>query len=77
MGGAILATMGLLASSAAMNVEFLFFSFSLLVGAGLGVTFIPSVVAVSDYFNLRLPLAMGLAVAGVGFGMLIYPPINK
>ena len=77
MGGAIIASAGFAVSSFAVSVEYLFVSFSLMVGFGLGITYIPAIVAVSDFFNYRRPFAIGVAVSGVGFGMLIYPPINK
>ncbi|XP_014668395.1 PREDICTED: monocarboxylate transporter 14-like [Priapulus caudatus] len=42
-------------------------------GTGLGIAFIPCIVAVSEYFDTKRALAMGLAVSGMGFGILIYP----
>lgn len=76
VAGSALATVGFLVSSMATSIEYLFFSFSICIGCGLGVTYIPSIVIIEEYFEKRRTIAFGMSVAGVGFGMLCYPPIN-
>ena len=77
MVGSLLGTLGFCLSSLATSIEYLFFTFSLLIGFGLGITFIPAVDIVNDYFDVKKNIAFGLSLSGVGFGMLVYPYINK
>ena len=44
------------------------------VGFGLGMEILPSVIAVSFYFEKRRSLATGIAVCGSGIGMFVYAP---
>ena len=77
MGGASIATLGFALSSFATGVEFLFVTFSLLIGLGLGITFIPAVESVNEYFDVKKNIAFGLSLSGLGCGMLVYPMLNK
>ena len=77
MCGASIATLGFGLSSLASGVEFLFFTFSLMIGSGFGISFIPVVEAINEYFDVKKNIAFGLSLSGVGCGMLVYPMINK
>ena len=68
---------GLFLSSAASSLPFLYVSFSVTVGLGLGVANMPAVDIVKQYFVQKPTLPLGLAVSGVGFGMLICPALNE
>ena len=46
-------------------------------GVGLGLAYIPSVVIVSEYFEQRRTIALGLAVSGVGLGGFVFPPVIR
>ena len=51
MSGAILATVGLLAASYVNNIPFLIIFYSILTGLGVGLMYIPSIVACVPYFT--------------------------
>ena len=77
VSGAAIATLGFGLSSLATCLELLFVTFSLMVGLGLGISFIPAVEAVNEYFDKKKSIAFGLSLSGVGLGMLLYPIVNK
>lgn len=47
--------------------------FVLFTGAGLGIVYIPSISAVSYYFDSKISMAAGIAASGVGVGNFLYP----
>ena len=77
MCGASIATLGFGLSSFATCVEHLFVTFSLMIGLGLGIIFVPAVEAINAYFDIKKNIAFGLSLSGVGCGMLVYPLLNK
>ena len=77
MVGALIGTLGFCLSFYAPTIEYLFFTFSLMIGSGLGITFVPAVEIINEYFDTRKTIAFGLSLSGVGCGMLVYPPFNK
>ena len=48
-----------------------------IAGVGLGLAYVPAIVSVSEYFERRRTIALGLAVSGVGFGCFVFPPIIR
>ena len=47
------------------------------VGLGLGMAYLPSIVAVSFYFEKRRSLATGIAVCGSGIGTFAFAPLTN
>ena len=47
------------------------------VGVGLGLLYLPNIVAVSYYFQHRRALATGMAVCGAGVGCFVFAPLCK
>jgi len=45
-----------------------------MAGIGFGLTYLPSVVMVSFYFDKRRALATGIAACGSGVGTFIFAP---
>ncbi|CAB4060404.1 SLC16A5 [Lepeophtheirus salmonis] len=76
IGGA-LACFGLSMSSLVPCIEFLYLTFSIITGLGLGFAFTPSVVIICDYFEEKRSIALGIASSGAGFGSFIFSYINK
>ena len=74
VGVAVLA-LGLAGASFATSLEALYITYSLAIGVGVGLTYVPSVGAVQPWFNQRRAFATGIAVAGIGAGNLIVPPL--
>ena len=48
---------------------------AIFLGLGFCCIYVPSVVIVGHYFQIRRQLAMGLAAAGFGAGNFIFAPI--
>ena len=66
---------GLAAASQAGSVEVLYATYSIGLGVGIGLTYVPSVGAVQPWFEKRRVLASGVAVSGIGAGNLLAPPL--
>jgi MFS family permease len=74
VAGGILLGVGLLLASFTRQLWQIYLSYSLCVGLGIGLTYVPSVGAVQRWFVRRRGFASGLAVAGIGLGNLLFPP---
>jgi OFA family oxalate/formate antiporter-like MFS transporter len=66
---------GLAAASYANSVTVLYATYSIGLGIGIGLTYVPSVGAVQPWFEKRRVLASGIAVSGIGAGNLLVPPL--
>jgi len=66
---------GLAAASYASSVEVLYATYSIGLGIGIGLTYVPSVGAVQPWFEKHRVLASGIAVSGIGAGNLLAPPL--
>lgn len=73
--GAFLTSLSLVVSAFAPSVEFLFFSFSLLSGAGGGAVVCICFTIVPLYFERRRGQANAIMMAGVCMGQIIGPPL--
>ena len=60
-------------ASRASSLEMLYASYSLGVGLGVGLVYVPSVGAVQPWFSAHRALASGIAVAGIGAGNIAGP----
>ncbi len=66
---------GLVAASHAPSVEVLYLTYSIGLGIGIGLSYVPSVGAVQPWFEKRRVLASGIAVSGIGAANLLAPPL--
>ena len=48
-----------------------------MLGVGLGLLYLPNIVAVSYYFHRRRAFATGVAVCGAGVGCFVFAPLCK
>lgn len=64
---------GLLLASQARSLGVLYVSYSVGVGLGVGLVYVPSVGAVQPWFTRNRALASGLAIAGIGAGNIAGP----
>ena len=62
-------------ASYATSISLLCVSIGILTSIGLSATYVPSIIAVTYYFDKRRGLATGLAVTGSGLGAFAFPPI--
>jgi MFS family permease len=73
--GSLLASVAIFASSFAPSLITLILTYGVLGGVGLGLMYVPAMVAVSQYFSRRLSFATGLCVTGSGVGTFLFAPL--
>jgi MFS family permease len=76
LAGVAFMAAGLAAASYARSVEVLYATYSIGLGVGIGLTYVPSVGAVQPWFDKRRVFASGIAVSGIGAGNLLAPPLT-
>jgi MFS family permease len=75
VSGSLLISLGLMLSSFTTTLNQVIFTYSLLVGVGLGLIAPAIFMAVSSYFTTRKSRAIGLSMAGTCVGQMILPQI--
>jgi len=75
VAGMLLTAAGLAAAGAAHTLMQVYVAYGLGVGFGVGCAYVPAVGAVQRWFVRRRGFASGLAVAGIGVGTLVMPPL--
>ena len=70
--GITLQTAGFITASFATLIWHLYLSQGILVGFGVGFTYIPSIAILSQWFHRRRSLANGISAAGSGVGGLVF-----
>lgn len=73
LAGVVLLAGALWLSSLARSVIFLYATYSIGVGLGVGLVYVPSVGAVQPWFEKHRAFASGLAIAGIGAGNVAGP----
>ncbi|MBU9443850.1 MFS transporter [Burkholderia multivorans] len=73
--GMLLTAAGLAAAGAARTLLQVYAAYGLGVGFGVGCAYVPAVGAVQRWFVRCRGFASGLAVAGIGVGTLVMPPL--
>ena len=73
--GAVISSISIFLSSYSTSLSLLLLSYGVFGGIGLGLMYVPAVVAVGQYFNRRLNLATGICVCGSGVGTFLFAPI--
>ncbi|XP_018424967.1 PREDICTED: monocarboxylate transporter 9 [Nanorana parkeri] len=68
---------GLILSSFASNIYFLYFSYGFMVGFGCGLLYTATVTATCQYFEKRRGLALGIVSTGSSVGTFIYASLQK
>lgn len=68
---------GLILSSFAPNVYFLYFSYGFMVGFGCGLLYTATVTVTCQYFEKRRGLALGIVSTGSSVGTFIYASLQK
>ncbi len=71
--GVMLVASGLFLASAAQELWQIYVTYSLFVGFGVGLCYVPAVGAVQRWFTRRRGFASGIAVSGIGAGTLVMP----
>jgi MFS family permease len=73
LAGVVCLVAGLWLASRAQSLAVLYASYSVGVGLGVGLVYVPSVGAVQPWFTRNRALASGLAIAGIGAGNIAGP----
>jgi MFS family permease len=75
IGGLLVIALGLVLAARATALWQVYLGYSLGVGLGVGLSYVPSVAAVQRWFVRQRGTASGLAIAGIGVGTLIGAPL--
>jgi MFS family permease len=73
--GVLITGFGLIAAGAARSLTQVLVAYGLGIGIGVGFSYVPAVGVVQRWFVRRRGQASGLAVAGIGLGTILLPPI--
>ncbi|XP_017541810.1 monocarboxylate transporter 12-B [Pygocentrus nattereri] len=73
--GGFLASIGLVLSSFATSLEYLYLTLGVLTGLGFALCYTPAIAMVGVYFCERKSLAYGIAMSGSGIGTFILAPV--
>jgi MFS family permease len=73
--GAVVMSAGLLLTSIAQTLWIAGLTYGVGTGVGTACAYVPMISAVAGWFERRRPIAMGIAVAGVGVGTLAITPL--
>ncbi|KAF0027725.1 hypothetical protein F2P81_020466 [Scophthalmus maximus] len=75
MLGGLLSAAGLVLSSFASSLEYLYAFLGILTGLGFALSYTPAIAMVGRYFNERKALAYGIALSGSGIGTFVLAPV--
>ncbi|XP_038846249.1 monocarboxylate transporter 12-B-like [Salvelinus namaycush] len=73
--GGFLSSIGLVLSSFATSLEYLYLTLGVLTGIGFALCYTPAIAMVGSYFCERKALAYGIAMSGSGIGTFILAPV--
>lgn len=73
--GAVSMVIGLLLTAQVSSIQLGYLTYGLGVGIGVACCYVPMVASVGGWFEKKRTVALGLAVAGIGFGTLIMVPV--
>ncbi|CAM4708979.1 hypothetical protein PO909_012923 [Leuciscus waleckii] len=73
--GGFLASIGLVLSSFATSLEYLYLTLGAVTGLGFALCYTPAIAMVGIYFCERKALAYGIAMSGSGIGTFILAPV--
>lgn len=75
--GGVLIGLGTFLSSWINSVWQLYLFYGLIMGMGMGASYVPVMGVVSRWFWKRRGLALGIVVAGIGLGTLLMSPLSQ
>ncbi|CAC5378887.1 unnamed protein product [Mytilus coruscus] len=75
--GALIATLGLVLSSMAVNIWMFLVTYGVLTGCGMGLMYLPSIVMVNQYFDKKRGIAQSIMSAGSGIGLMVISPVTE
>ncbi|KAG7305486.1 hypothetical protein JYU34_009555 [Plutella xylostella] len=75
--GSTICAVGLLATAPANSMAHILATYSILGGFGVGLASSSSFVSLNHYFTKKRGQAVGLSMAGTGFGLMVMPQLVK
>ena len=75
--GALVSAAGLAGGSFVESIWGMYFTYGMTLGLGSSMLYVCAAATIGHWFERRLGLAMGLAIAGGGLGNIIFPPLIK
>uniref|UniRef100_A0A5S6R1M5 MFS domain-containing protein n=1 Tax=Trichuris muris TaxID=70415 RepID=A0A5S6R1M5_TRIMR len=75
LAGALLCATGFFLSTFATSITYLYFTYGVLAGTGMGAIFLCGLSTVSQYFEAKRGLATAISLCGAGAGTFVMPPI--
>jgi MFS family permease len=73
--GAATIGIGLVATARIDRLWIGYFTYGVGVGVGIAFTYVPVLAMVAGWFDKRRPAALGITVAGIGCGTLVFAPL--
>ncbi|GFR84407.1 monocarboxylate transporter [Elysia marginata] len=77
IAGSLISSCAYITSCWAPNVTVLIIVYGLVAGIGFGLLYLPSIVAVSMYFDRKRTLATCIALCGSGIGTIVMAPVTE
>ncbi|XP_036936642.1 monocarboxylate transporter 4-like [Acanthopagrus latus] len=77
MVGGLFASLGMILASFATSIIHIYLCTGVITGLGLALNFQPSLIMLNRYFNLKRPLANGLAAAGSPVALCCLSPLGQ
>ncbi|KAG1709160.1 Monocarboxylate transporter 9 [Nymphon striatum] len=71
----VLGALGLILTFFATSVKTLYFTIGILIGSSAGLTIIPCILVICEYFKKRRGLASGVMLSGSSLGAVTFPPL--
>ena len=75
MIGSLVSSLAMAVSVFAPNLSVLVFTHGVIGGVGIGLTYMPSMIACNYYFVKKRALAVSIGVCGQGLGYAAVPPL--
>jgi len=75
MAGSTITAFVLVATALSPNIYFMMVVYGVIGGVSTGMTYIPSLMVIADYFDKKKGMATGIVMAGSGFGSFFFPAI--
>lgn len=75
--GGIISALGFILSSFGTTVIYMYLTFGVIAGAGLGLCYVTAVVSVAYWFDKKRTFATGLGACGTGIGTFVYAPMTQ
>lgn len=74
--GGLISALGFILSSKCYSLTYMYLTFGVITGLGLGLIYVTVVVCVAFWFDKYRTLAVGVASSGIGLGTFLFSPFT-